>query len=76
MMLDTINTIGQIVPGPVQKRLAAKPVIEPTHNAAVARAHADLALQHPKSAASTNNTTMVNATPVPEFSHQPVRACM
>jgi hypothetical protein len=75
MMLDTINTIGQIVPGPIQMRLAPKPVIEPTHNA-IARARGDPALQDAKNAASRNSAAVVNATPVLEFSHQPVRDCV
>ena len=75
MMLDTTNTIGQIVPGPIHKRLAAKPVIEPTHKA-IARARGDPAVQDAKNAASRNRTATVHATPVREFNHQPVLDCM
>ena len=73
--LDTIRTIGQIVPGPIQNRLAVRPVMEPAHNA-VARAHGDRVLHDPTHSASRNSTATVHATPVPEFSHQPVHACM
>ena len=69
-MLDTTNTIGHMVPGPTEKRLAVNPAIEPIHNAVV-RICRDPDLEHPTSTASAKSTATVDATARPEFSHHP-----
>src|SRR4051812_36277387 len=73
--LDTMKTMGQMVPGPWRKRLAVRPVMDPAHSA-VAAAHDGRLLLDGTNAARRSSVPRVHATPVPEFSHHPVHACI
>jgi hypothetical protein len=72
--LDTSTTIGQLVPDASQKRLIVGPVMAP-HNT-TGPVHWDRVSFVPSDAASRASSAMVHATPAPEFSQQPVQACI